>query len=130
VGQLYRSQAKAHHLLKQIDLGGPDSKLKQAGQIIFESFGVPATPITGVDLRDDLTVSLLQAAAVVLIVSRVGPSAQETRESDSRQRGRRAFSAARVMVPAGSGERRLFLAEVEARCAFHRALISTPSKFQ
>ena len=36
-------QAKAHHLLKQIDLGGSDSKLKQAGQIIFEfeAFGGP-----------------------------------------------------------------------------------------
>jgi hypothetical protein len=32
-------QAKAHHLLKTLDLGAPDSKLRQAGQIIFESCG-------------------------------------------------------------------------------------------
>jgi hypothetical protein len=32
-------QAKAHHLLKTLDLRAPDSKLRQAGQIFFESFG-------------------------------------------------------------------------------------------
>jgi hypothetical protein len=41
-------QAKAHHLLKKLDLGAPDSNLKQAGQIIFQAYGaLPATPITG-----------------------------------------------------------------------------------
>ena len=32
-------QAKAYHLLKEIDLGGANSKLTQAGQIIFEGCG-------------------------------------------------------------------------------------------
>jgi hypothetical protein len=32
-------QAKAHHLLKGLDLGGAGSALRQAGQIIFEEFG-------------------------------------------------------------------------------------------
>jgi hypothetical protein len=60
-------QAKAHHLLKQIDLGGSDSKLKQAGQIILASFGgSPGNSYHWVDLRDDLTVSLLQARLIEL----------------------------------------------------------------
>ena len=32
-------QAKAHHLLKGLDLGGGGSALRQAGQIIFDEFG-------------------------------------------------------------------------------------------
>jgi hypothetical protein len=32
-------QAKAHHLLKDLDLGSAGSALRQAGQIIFEKFG-------------------------------------------------------------------------------------------
>ena len=32
-------QAKAHHLLKDLDLGHGGSPLRQAGQIIFEEFG-------------------------------------------------------------------------------------------
>ena len=55
-------QAKAHHLLKDLDLGGAGSALRQAGQIIFEEFGgSPGNSYTWVELRDDLTVSLLQA---------------------------------------------------------------------
>ena len=61
-------QAQAFHLLKKLDLGSaPDSKLKQAGQIIFEEFGdSPGNSYTWVELKDDLTVSLLQARLVEL----------------------------------------------------------------
>ena len=60
-------QAKAHHLLKTLDLGAPDSQLRQAGQIIFESFGAgPGNSYTWVELKDDLTVSLLQARLIEL----------------------------------------------------------------
>ena len=60
-------QAKAHHLLKGLDLGGAGSALKQAGQIIFEEFGgSPGNSYTWVELRDDLTVSLLQARLIEL----------------------------------------------------------------
>ena len=44
-----------------------DSKLKQAGQIIFEEFGgSPGNSYTWVELKDDLTVSLLQARLIEL----------------------------------------------------------------
>jgi hypothetical protein len=60
-------QAKAHHLLKDLDLGGAGSALRQAGQIIFEQFGgSPGNSYTWVELRDDLTVSLLQARLIEL----------------------------------------------------------------
>ncbi len=60
-------QAKAHHLLKGLDLGGSGSALRQAGQIIFEEFGgSPGNSYTWVELRDDLTVSLLQARLIEL----------------------------------------------------------------
>jgi hypothetical protein len=60
-------QAKAHHLLKGLDLGGAGSALRQAGQIIFEEFGgTPGNSYTWVELRDDLTVSLLQARLIEL----------------------------------------------------------------
>ena len=60
-------QAKAHHLLKGLDLGGAGSALRQAGQIIFEEFGgSPGNSCTWVELRDDLTVSLLQARLIEL----------------------------------------------------------------
>ena len=60
-------QAKAHHLLKTLDLGAPDSKLTQAGQIIFELFGGAGfNSYHWVDLKDDLTVSLLQARLIEL----------------------------------------------------------------
>ena len=60
-------QAKAHHLLKGLDLGHSGSALRQAGQIIFEEFGgSPANSFTWVELRDDLTVSLLQARLIEL----------------------------------------------------------------
>jgi hypothetical protein len=60
-------QAKAHHLLKQIDLGAPNSKLREAGEIMFEAFGgAPGNSYTWVDLKDDLTASLLQARLIEL----------------------------------------------------------------
>ena len=60
-------QAKAHHLLKGLDLGHGGSPLRQAGQIIFEEFGgSPGNSYTWVELRDDLTVSLLQARLIEL----------------------------------------------------------------
>ena len=60
-------QAKAHHLLKDLDLGSAGSALRQAGQIIFEEFGgSPGNSYTWVELRDDLTVSLLQARLIEL----------------------------------------------------------------
>ena len=60
-------QAKAHHLLKGLDLGGAGSALRQAGQMIFEEFGgSPGNSYTWVELRDDLTVSLLQARLIEL----------------------------------------------------------------
>ena len=33
--------AKAYHLLKTLDLGDADSKLRQAGEIIFKIDGAP-----------------------------------------------------------------------------------------
>ena len=43
------------------------SPLRQAGQIIFEEFGgSPGNSYTWVELRDDLTVSLLQARLIEL----------------------------------------------------------------
>ena len=60
-------QAKAHHLLKNLDLGHAGSALRQAGQIIFEEFGgSPGNSYTWVELQDDLTVSLLQARLIEL----------------------------------------------------------------
>jgi hypothetical protein len=61
-------QAKAFHLLKELDLGGaPNSKLKQAGQIFFQEFGgAPGNSYTWVELKDDVTVSLLQARLIEL----------------------------------------------------------------
>jgi hypothetical protein len=60
-------QAKAHHLLKKLDLGAPDSKLKQSGEIIFQGFGGgPGNSYTWVELQNDLTVSLLQARLIEL----------------------------------------------------------------
>jgi hypothetical protein len=60
-------QAKAHHLLKGLDLGHSGSALRQAGQLIFEEFGgSPGNSYTWVELRDDLTVSLLQARLIEL----------------------------------------------------------------
>jgi hypothetical protein len=54
---------RAFYLLKKLDLGfAPDSKLRQAGQIIFQEFGgAPGNSYTWVELKDDLTVCLLQA---------------------------------------------------------------------
>jgi hypothetical protein len=44
-----------------------DSRLKQAGQIIFEEFGCgPCFDYHWVELKDDLTVSLLQGRLIEL----------------------------------------------------------------
>jgi hypothetical protein len=60
-------QAKAFHLLKDLDLGHAGSALRQAGQIIFQEFGgSPGNSYTWVELHDDLTVSLLQARLIEL----------------------------------------------------------------
>jgi hypothetical protein len=60
-------QAKAHHFLKDLDLGDPNSKLKRAGEMNFESMGgAPGNSYHWVDLKDDLTVSLLQARLIEL----------------------------------------------------------------
>ena len=62
-------QAKAVHLLKKLDLGADDSRLRRAGEIIFEEFGgAPGNSYTWVELKDDLTVSLLQARFIELNV--------------------------------------------------------------
>jgi hypothetical protein len=70
-------QAKAHHLLKKLDLGCRDSKLREAGEIIFEAFGgAPGNSYHWVELKDDLTASLLQARLIELnlpIKVAVGP---------------------------------------------------------
>jgi hypothetical protein len=59
--------AKAYHLLKTLDLGDADSKLRQDGEIIFEGCGGgPGNTYTWVELKDDLTVSLLQARLIEL----------------------------------------------------------------
>ena len=61
-------QAKAYHLLKGLDLGSAsDSRLKQAGEIIFSQLGGgPGNSYSSVQLKDDLTVSLLQARLIEL----------------------------------------------------------------
>jgi hypothetical protein len=68
MGQLHRPPAKALHLLKKLDLSSaPDSKLKQAGKIIFEEFsGAPGKSCTRGELKDDLTVSLQQSRLIDL----------------------------------------------------------------
>ena len=55
-------------MLRDLDLGlPPNSKLKQAGNMIFEEFGgAPGFSYTWVELKDDLTVSLLQARLIEL----------------------------------------------------------------
>jgi hypothetical protein len=66
VGQLHRPPGEAFHLLKKLDLGA-DSKLSQAGEIIFEAFGgAPGNSHAWVELKDDLTVSLLRARLIEL----------------------------------------------------------------
>jgi hypothetical protein len=68
LGQLHRPQARAYHLLKELDLANaPNSKLKQAGEVFFQSCGGrPGNTYTSVELKDDLTVSLLQARLIEL----------------------------------------------------------------
>jgi hypothetical protein len=59
-------QAKAYHLLRGLDLGS-DLDLRQAGQVIFVGCGgAPGNSYTWVDLKDDVTVSLLQARLIEL----------------------------------------------------------------
>jgi hypothetical protein len=60
-------QASAFHLLKSIDLGPANSPLRREGEIRFEEFGgAPGNSYTWVELRDDLTASLLQARLIEL----------------------------------------------------------------
>ena len=60
-------QAKAFHLLKDLDLGRSGSALRQAGQIIFQEFGgSPGNSYTWVEQKDDLTLSLLSARLIEL----------------------------------------------------------------
>ena len=60
-------QAKAYHLLKELDLGSDDSELRQAGDVLFEGCGgAPGNTYTWVELKDDLTASLLQARLIEL----------------------------------------------------------------
>jgi hypothetical protein len=60
-------QASAFHLLKSIGLGPADSPLRREGEIDFEEFGgAPGNSYTWVELRDDLTASLLQARLIEL----------------------------------------------------------------
>jgi hypothetical protein len=60
-------QAKAFHLLKELDLGPPESTLRRPGQIIFQEFGgSPGNSYTWVELQNDLSVSLLQARLIEL----------------------------------------------------------------
>ena len=60
-------EARAHHLLKSLDFGPPDSPLRRAGAILFEEFGGgPGNDYTWVELKDDLTASLLQARLIEL----------------------------------------------------------------
>jgi hypothetical protein len=48
-------------LLKKLDLGGQDSKLRAAGEVIFEALGgAPGNSYHWVELKGDVTVSLLQ----------------------------------------------------------------------
>ena len=47
--------------------GAADSKLRRAGETIFEEFGgAPGNSYTWVELKDDLTSSLLQACLIEL----------------------------------------------------------------
>jgi hypothetical protein len=54
-------QAKAFHLLKKLDLGAGDSTPRRADEIIFGEFGRSRNSYTRVELKGDLTVSLLPA---------------------------------------------------------------------
>ena len=63
LGQFHRTAGEG----KDLDFGDSGSALRQAGQIIFEEFGgSPGNSYTWVELRDDLTVSLLQARLIEL----------------------------------------------------------------
>jgi hypothetical protein len=67
MGQAQRPAGEAFHVLRKLDLGAIDSKLRQACEIIFEEFGGgPGNSYTWVELKDDLTVSLLQARLIEL----------------------------------------------------------------
>jgi hypothetical protein len=61
-------QAKAYHLLKKLDLSSSyGSKVWQEGEIIFDELGGgPGNSHSSVQLKDDLTVSLLQARLIEL----------------------------------------------------------------
>jgi hypothetical protein len=126
-------QANEFHLLKKLDLvSAPDSKLKQAGQIIFQEFGGgPDNSYTWVELKDDLTVSLLQARLIELKVPiNVEVSGSLRVLPDGRVRGKRrpiaAVSPARSesarvtaqsVAPVSTKARVPELAPVRAECA-------------
>jgi hypothetical protein len=85
-------QAKAHHLLKGLDLGGAGSAPRQAGQIIFEQFGgSPGNSYTWVELHDDLTVSSPRARLIE-------PPADQGRGRNTRLRGRLRVSSRNVRI--------------------------------
>ena len=71
-------QAKAFHLLKELQVGAPpDSRLRQAGELVFDELGgSPCSVCKSVHLKEDLTASLLQARLLELnlpIKVKVGP---------------------------------------------------------
>jgi hypothetical protein len=60
-------EGSASHLLNSVDLRPADSPLRREGEILFEEFGgAPGNSYTWVELRDDLTASLLQARLIEL----------------------------------------------------------------
>lgn len=61
-------QAKAHKLLSELDLGcEPNAELNQAGHMHFvDGYSNPMSVANWVELRDNLTVSLLQARLIEL----------------------------------------------------------------
>jgi hypothetical protein len=66
MGQLHPA-GKGISSTQKLDLGSADTKLTQAGEVIFEEFGgAPGNSYTWVKLKDDLTISLLQARLIEL----------------------------------------------------------------
>ena len=61
-------QTRAFHLPEELQVGAPhDSRLRQAGELVFDQLGGgPSNAYTGVHLKDNLTVSLLQARLMEL----------------------------------------------------------------
>ena len=61
-------QARAFHLLRELQVGAPhDTRFRQAGELVFDELGGgPSNVYTSVHLKDDVTVSLLQARLIEL----------------------------------------------------------------